>query len=112
MAELIAEVREKGRQRDAIADALLHDISDGESLALERKDGMTAIVGPDVSKAASFRVTRLVGAAPIGHTEASNMREALRQALLEGFVPSEGIARANEMRSIDGGSVTKVDDLR
>jgi hypothetical protein len=43
--QLIAEVREKGHQREALADALLGGISDGDSLSFYRKDGHTALVG-------------------------------------------------------------------
>jgi hypothetical protein len=79
--QLITEVREKGRQREALADALLGGIADGDSLLFYRKDGQTALVGPDVSKAGGFRLTRFDRMGPVGHVEASSMREAVRLAL-------------------------------
>lgn len=47
----------KGRQREALADALLGGIADGDSLLFYRKDDQTALVGPDVLKARGFRLT-------------------------------------------------------
>jgi hypothetical protein len=111
--QLITEVREKGRQREALADALLGGIADGDSLSFYRKDGQTALVGPDVSKAGGFRLTRFDRMGPVGHVEASSMREAVRLALSDGFLlPDAGNVGTVEARSIDGGYVSNVDDLR
>jgi hypothetical protein len=113
MEQLIAEVREKGRQREALAQALLGGIADGDSLSFYRKDGQTALVGPDVSKARGFRLTRFDRMGPIGHAEANSMREAVRRALSDGFLPSdaENVATV-EAGSIVGECVLRVGDLR
>jgi len=113
MDQLIAEVREKRRQRESLADALLAGVADGDSLSFFRKDGRTALVGPDVSKAGGFRLTRFDSTGPVGHAEASSMREAIRLALSDGYLPSDTKSVAtDEAGSIDGGYVSRVNDLR
>jgi hypothetical protein len=94
--DFFAEAASRNAQRRADAERIA---SLGQPIKMAHADGRTALVGPDVSKPGTWRVTRFDKSGPIGHTEYPDMRSAALDALQQGF--------SNEAMEIGVGENTK-----
>lgn len=80
--DLIEEARQQIASRETLADSLLKA---GGPVRMGKDGGRSALVGPDMSNNGMFRITRFDEQGPVGHTEYRDMREAIIDALREGY---------------------------
>jgi hypothetical protein len=86
--DLFEEVKRKKAARESLADKLVKEYGTHGSVAFNHPSGRTALAGPDASKHGGYRITWFDHSGhPIGHGERPNLREAILEALKEGFTP-------------------------
>jgi hypothetical protein len=85
LADLMKDIKAKAVERKALAKDLA---SKHKSIRMHHESGHKVLVGPDMSKPGTFRVTRFdeKGDA-MGHTEHPSLEHATDEALRNGFKP-------------------------
>lgn len=86
--DLIEEVKRKKASREALADKLLKEHRAHSSVEFKHPSGRMALAGPDASKHGGYRITWFDHSGhPVGHGERPSLRDAILEALKEGFTP-------------------------
>jgi hypothetical protein len=86
LADMLAEIRAKRAERDALAVALCQT---AEPLRMQHQDGRRAAITPKFYGGPGWRITWLDGRGPSGHTDFSDKLAAVSEALLYKFKPME-----------------------
>jgi hypothetical protein len=85
LAKLMKDIKAKATARKELAKELA---SKHKSLRMQHENGHKVLVGPDMSKPGTHRITHFdeKGVA-MGHTEHKSMEDATDEALRNGFKP-------------------------
>ncbi|NUX58641.1 LPD38 domain-containing protein [Paraburkholderia youngii] len=82
-------IARQSAEREALADKLVEGKGPNDSVEFKHPDGRSALAGPDASKPGGFRITRFDSEGPFGHGERPTLRDAVMDALRDGYQPVE-----------------------